>query len=134
MTLCSFPAWGEEAEEFDEQELEESYEWSISYIRALTVMTESLYREKNLDDMTRLHSILVNNKGVNYTQMDFFGSNLYQRSETSPLNKLLNRWREIVLEDFWYHQQRREKGDRTVGDVTLPWVEVGKLYFEKIFR
>jgi hypothetical protein len=113
--LCVFVAWGEEAQRIDEQNMQESYEWSVSYIRALTVMNERFYRDKNLERMTQLHAVLdCKNKSCPYIVK----------------NKLTNSWVSIVANDFAYHQTRREYGDMTVGDVILPWIAVQDRWFD----
>jgi hypothetical protein len=113
--LCVYAAWGEEVGKVDEQNMQESYEWSIIYIRALTAMNERLYRERNLERMTRLHSALDSkSKGVFRTAEEI----------------LKISWFSILVNDFHYHQTRREHGDMTVGDVFLPWIKIQDSWFD----
>ena len=84
--------------------------------------------------MVQLHLKLVNNKDVNVTptgifHQDFSGiKNTYGDGENFPeldsQTKLNLRRYDLITNDFWHHQARRKNGDMTVGDITLPWVEV----------
>jgi len=64
-------AYGEYADDEAMQKLQEEYEWSVIYIRALAQMNASLHAEKNLEAMTRLHAKLLNSRGIIYIENDF---------------------------------------------------------------
>jgi hypothetical protein len=187
LTLSPEPiTWKVAIEKIDEgtkEEMKKSYERSINCIRALAVISEKLYNEKDLKTMTQLHSKLVNNKNISYTPagvyykgLDFitglygyYGENHYKleafpvlwlrdkyannsKSKASYIRtdiphqdfsaikntygdgadfpeldaqtKLDLRRHDIIANDFWGHQARRKNGDKKVGDIVLPWVEV----------
>jgi len=112
--------------------MREVYEWILCYIRALAIISESLYVEKNLEEMTQLHSTLVNNRNVSYTKIDLYvhHRSLHGIKEVDEQTRLDIRRYYIIQRDFWDHQFRRQNGDMTVGDVILPWVEVQNEWFE----
>jgi len=107
--------------------MEEVYAWILCYIRALAIIGERLYIEKNLQKMTQLHSILVNNRNVSYTEVD----SVLQRwsTESYEQRRFDTRRFYIITRHFWHHQRRRQDGDMTVGDIILPWVEVRDEWF-----
>ena len=129
--------WRTAIENIDDQikdDMEKSYRRSIFYIRALAVMCENLYLEKDLRMMVQLHSKLVNNKNISFTPtgvsyQDFNAlKNTYGDGADYPdldaQTKLNLRRFDLIANDFWGHQARRRNGDMTVGEIILPWVEV----------
>jgi len=107
------------------------YDWILCYVRALAIITERLYLEKNLKELTQLHSTLVNNRNVSYTEIDLHlhGRSLYGIREIDEQTRLNIRRFYIIVSDFWGHQFRRENGDMAVGEIILPWVKVRDEWF-----
>ena len=118
------------------EEMVEVQEWILFYIRALAIVNERLYVEESLKEMTQLHSALVNNRNVSYTEADVHsdihslhrGLNIEGTDQQSRFD--IQRLH-IIVEGFWNYQfMRRQNNDMTVGDIVLPWVEVQNEWLE----
>jgi hypothetical protein len=116
------------------EEMKNSYNRSIHYIRVLAIMSEHLFIERDLKTMVVLHSNLVHNKNVNLTPAGISYKDFSVLKETygdgenfpelDPQTRLDIRRYDLLANDFWGHQWRRKNGDMTAGDIILPWVEV----------
>jgi hypothetical protein len=131
--------WNTTPESIDDEtkeEMKDSYERSIHCIRALAVVSERLYLERDLRTMVQLHSRLACNININCTptgvsNQDFSdikdkygdGGNFLELDQQTKLD--LRRY-DLIANDFWGHQARRRNGDMSVGDLVLPWVEIPK--------
>jgi len=114
--------------------MDKSFGRSMYCIRALSVICEKLYLEKDLLKMVQLHLRLSRNNNLNCTpsgvsHQDFSAlkSTYGDGADISGLDsqtKLDLRRFDLIVTDFWGHQERRKNGDMTVGDIILPWVEV----------
>jgi len=131
--LARLMAWRIENENMDEQakkDMREVFDWILFYIRVLAVASERLYVESSLEKLTQLHSILVNNRNVSFTEID---QHVHHRrldvEEINEQTRLDIRRFYVIVNDFWNHQFRRQNGDMTVGDVILPWVKVRDEWF-----
>ena len=98
--------------------LHEKYEWSMIYIRALALMNADLRAEKNLEVLTRLHEELVNNKGISYTEEDYFFS--YYR------NVFVNNKTKVLLEELGHDRKEIMTGEGRL----LPWIKVRDEWFD----
>jgi hypothetical protein len=129
--------WKRAMEDIDDNtknEMKNSYERSIHYIRILAILSELFYQENDLKAMTRLHSKLVNNKSISYTPTGISSQDFseikkaYGDGENFPeldaQTKLDLRRHDIIAHDLWSHQLRRKNGDMSVGEIILPWVPV----------
>ncbi|MCL1941075.1 MAG: hypothetical protein FWG09_03960 [Synergistaceae bacterium] len=107
------------------EEMKNSYERSIYCIRALAVISESLYFERDLKTMTLLHSKLVSNKDVSCTptgisHQDFSAKkNTFGDGEKFPeldiqtrLN--LRRYGHIAADDLWGHRIDNKSNDKNI--------------------
>jgi hypothetical protein len=132
-------SWKVEMESIDDKtkvEMKDSYERSIFCIRALSVVSDKLYHEKDLKKMTQLHSKLHNNKDVSYiTDSNRSDLNALRNTygdggnhpELDPQTKLDLRRCDLIVNDYLGHQARRKNGDMTIGDMILPWVNVQEI-------
>jgi len=108
----------------------EKYNWILCYIRALAVINERFYIERSLKEMTQLHSVLVSNRRVSFTELDrrFIQLRRHQLSDEQRRFDDLRYY--IITNHFWSHQFRRQSGDMTVGEIILPWVKIRDEWFE----
>jgi len=115
--------------------MQETYNWILCYIRALAIISERLYTERSLIEMTQLHSTLVNNWRVSHTEIDrhlFHRSFVVEERRNFVIEEqrgFNNRRLYIITRHFWPRQHRRQYGDMTVGNIILPWVEVRNGWF-----
>ena len=131
--------WKKTTEEINDEtkeEMKNSYEKAIYYIRVLAVISERLNQENDLETMVQLHSKLAGNTNVNCTPTGIYYqyfSNLMNSNkdsedifvtELSPQAKLDQRRYYLIVNDFWGWQARRKNGDLSVGEIILPWVAV----------
>jgi len=112
--------------------MQKLFRWILSYIRALAIASERLYAESSLEEMTQLHSKLMNSRNINNIR-DWGSEHLLRRRFINDEQRRfdIRRFYFIAGErGFWNHQRRRQNGDMTVGDIILPWVEVRDYWFE----
>jgi len=99
--------------------LQEEYEWSTIYLRALVLMNASLHSESKLEALTCLHEKLVNNKGISYTEEDYFFS--------ENRSVFVNGKTDALLKELGYDREDKMTGEGGV----LPWIKVRDDWFDR---